>query len=108
MQKENKPHHEVNAWKSQHPFVANIPILGQYFAVKEFPQWGAFDTVNAEQVEIGPSVRMIWDMEKPWESSWIMPVGQSGHAGSQHYSSMQDLWHQGERVKVFPERKDWF
>lgn len=105
---ERRLHQEENYWRTQHPFVNNIPIIGRYFAVKEYPQWGAFDTVNAEQEGIGPSVRLIWDMEKPWESSWIMPVGQSGHPGSKNYSSMQTMWHQGQRLKVFPDHQDWF
>lgn len=105
---ETIPHHERNSWKVQHPFVGNIPILGQYFAVDEYPQWGAFDTINAEQESIGPSVRLIWNMEKPWESNWIMPVGQSGHPESKNYKSMQKHWHESARIKVFPDQKAWF
>ena len=105
---EKRQHQELNSWKAQHPFVKNIPIVGQYFAVDEYPQWGAFDTVNAEQDAIGPSVRLIWNMEKPWESSWIMPIGQSGHPSSKNYKSMQAMWHQGKRLKVFPDRQAWF
>ena len=108
MLEETRPHHEVNTWKAQHPFVKNVPLLGQYFAVKEHPQWGAFDTVNAEQAETGPSIRLIWNMEAPWRSSWIMAVGQSGHPGSKHYSSMQETWHKGKRIKVFADREAWF
>ena len=103
-----KKHEEENRWASQHPFVDNIPLLGELFKVANPKQSGAIDTVSAEQATVGPSVRFLWDLEHPEESTWIFPIGQSGHVGSPHFKSMQELWKEGKRIKVFPENENWF
>ena len=102
---QRKKHHIQNKWKAQHPFVHAIPVIGKFFAVPEYPQYGSFDCVNAEQPLVGPSVRMLWNMSQPEKSTWILPVGQSGHTGSDHYRNMQSLWHQGKKIPVFEENE---
>ena len=103
-------HQKENAWSAQHPFVASVPVLGRLFGVDTQVQWGAFDTVNAEEPKNGPSVRLVWDMSKPWESSWIVPVGQSGHCGSRYFANLRRSWRNNESIRVFSEdeRNQWF
>ncbi len=91
-----------NRWKAQHPFVAGIPVLGKVFAVSETEQWGAGDLVLAEKNTFGPSARMVWDLDKPMESTWIFPVGQSGHVWSKHYRDFHKLWEKKGVTNVFP------
>jgi penicillin amidase len=92
-----------NRWLAQHPFVTGIPVLGKIFAVSETEQWGAGDLVLAEKTTFGPSVRMVWDMDKPMESTWVFPVGQSGHVWSKHYKNFHDLWAKKVVTNVFPK-----
>jgi penicillin amidase len=101
------PHPERNRWQAQHPFHAAIPVVGLLFAVDEHPQWGADDLVSAENPYYGPSLRLVWNMRQPWDSTWIFPVGQSGHVGSAHYKDLQKPWFAGERLEVFDDGSDW-
>ncbi|MCE1188777.1 MAG: penicillin acylase family protein [Ignavibacteria bacterium] len=41
---------------------------------------------------LGPSIRFIYDYDKPEEVSLILPTGQSGHFFSAHYSDMTKNW----------------
>lgn len=99
-------HPETNRWKGQHPFT-RLPVVGRLFAVEEIPQWGAHDLVDAEAPTFGPSTRLVWDLRKPWESTWAFPVGQSGHVGASHYADAQDLWKKDQRLKVFDDGFAW-
>jgi penicillin amidase len=102
-----EPHQLSNRWKGQHPFAARIPVLGRLFAIEEREQWGAIDLVDASRPTHGPSLRMVWDMSKPWESTWTFPIGQSGHAGTPHYSDLQATWFDGKPYRVFEDPKEW-
>lgn len=95
---------ESNAWQGQHPFVKNVPLIGRLFQVTSYPQYGFSDLVRAEKPDHGPSVRMIWNMRAPEESTWMFPVGQSGHLGSRHYSDLHDRWAEGAMMKVLPAK----
>ncbi len=100
-------HAEKNRWKGQHPFVGRVPLIGDLFALQEIPQWGAPDLVDAEQPTFGPSTRLVWDLRKPWESTWGFPIGQSGHAANSHYKDFQSLWQRNQRLKVFDDGFAW-
>ena len=91
-----------NSNKGQHVFVNQVPLIGWLFKIPEVAQWGAGNTVNAQKPYWGPSVRMLWNMTDPKESTWVLPVGQSGHVGSRFYSNLQKNWVEDDRLKVFP------
>jgi hypothetical protein len=99
------PYQVGNAWRTQHPFVDRVPVVGAMFRIEEVPQWGAPDLVLAEAPNFGPSMRLVWDLGKPWESTWVFPVGQSGHALSPHFQDFHAVWPTGKRLPVFPS--DW-
>lgn len=99
---------EANRWRAQHPFVAEVPLLGRLFKVEEYPQPGFYELVRMEAPEYGASVRLVWDLSDPAQSTWVFPVGQSGHVGSPHYDDMHALWKQGTaRPKVLDESFNW-
>jgi penicillin amidase len=99
---------ESNRWQAQHPFASEIPLLGRLFKVEEYPQIGYNDLIRMEMPGYGASARLVWDLSHPSESTWVFPVGQSGHIGSPHYDDMHDLWKKGTaRPKVFDENFDW-
>ncbi|MDB9786724.1 penicillin acylase family protein [Bacteriovoracaceae bacterium] len=96
-------HHFTNRWEGQHVFVKAIPLLGRLFAVPDIPQYGDKWTVNAQQPNHGPSVRMIWDIKNIKNSLWALPVGQSGHAFRSHFKDFQDIWKEEKWVKVWED-----
>ncbi len=93
---------ELNEWRGQHPFVRNVLVFGWFFRVKSNSQFGYADLVRAEKPDHGPSVRMIWNLGRPEDSTWMFPVGQSGHLGSKHYSDLRSRWTDGAMMKVMP------
>lgn len=100
-------HPKANKWQAQHPFVGRVPLIGGLFAVAEPEQWGAADLIAAEQPTMGPSMRVLWNLREPWKSTWVFPVGQSGHVMSPYYKNWQKLWVAGETRAVFGEAKQW-
>jgi acyl-homoserine lactone acylase PvdQ len=100
-------HPDDNVWDGKHPFVGRVPVIGTLFAVGSPRQWGARDLVDAESPHWGPSMRVVWDLRRPWESTWIFPVGASGHVRSTHYADMQPQWVANQRLPVFQDGFDW-
>jgi penicillin G amidase len=97
---------ELNKWKAQHPF-AILPVIGWLFKIKEFPQWGFHDLVRTERPKMGAGTRVVWDLAHPENSSWITPVGQSGHVLTRHYHDQQSDWFAGRRYKVLDPHFVW-
>jgi len=106
-QKNKGNYSKENQWKAQHPFVKTVPFLGKKFKIKEYPQPGYSGLVRKESPHSGATTRLIWDMNNPSNSQWIFPVGQSGHAQSQHFSDFQEKWHQGQYINVLDSRYEW-
>ena len=100
-------HVKRNRWQAQHPFVGRIPIVGDLFRVDEYLQWGFSSLVRVERPRFGASLRFVFDLSDPAESTWITPVGQSGHPGSSHDRDLQPLWHGAKRLKVLATGHDW-
>lgn len=101
-----KPYYEENRWAAQHPFVGRVPVIGDWFKVDAVPQYGWRGVVvRVEQPTFGASVRLVWDLSKPANSTWSLPVGQSGHIRSPHYKDLQAEWAAGKPFPVFS--KGW-
>ncbi|MDZ7765099.1 MAG: penicillin acylase family protein [Melioribacteraceae bacterium] len=49
---------------------------------------------------LGPSMRFLFDFDKPDEYHFILPTGQSGHILSDHYSNMTQRWLNGEYITI--------
>ena len=96
-----------NTLRAQHPMADRVPVLGDWLRVPEPEQVGWVDLVRTEQPTFGSSVRLMWDLSDPARSTWITPVGQSGHARSPHYADQQPRWFADERLAVFDPRYDW-
>lgn len=103
-----KPHLEANRWGAQHPFAAEVPVFGFLFEVDPIEQPGGDHLLRAEWPTYGPAVRFVWDLNHPEQSTWVFPIGQSGHIGSPHYKDMQQIWADGaQRLPVFNEPAKW-
>ncbi|RMH00440.1 MAG: penicillin acylase family protein [Deltaproteobacteria bacterium] len=89
-----------NRWQAQHPFVGRVPVVGAWFRVAEYAQWGDASLVRVERPRFGASFRVVWNLADPAASRWITPVGQSGHLGA-HFSDLQERFHRNLRLPVF-------
>jgi penicillin amidase len=98
---------ERNRWAAQHPVVGRVPLLGPLFAIATPQQLGWPDLVRVERPTGGASARLVWNLRDPARSTWITPVGQSGHVRSPHYADLQPIFQAGERVPVFDAEHDW-
>lgn len=101
------PYYEKNRWLKQHPFVGRVPVIGYLFRVREIDQFGFEDLVKIERPNSGASMRLVWDMSNPIQSTWSFPVGQSGHVGSKFYRSLQLDWQAKRYVPVFSNDFVW-
>lgn len=98
-----KLYFEENRWGAQHPFVGRVPLIGDWFKVATEPQYGWRSVVRVEQPNYGASVRLVWDLNKPEESTWTLTVGQSGHIRSPYYRDRQPDWFAGKHYPVFDD-----
>ncbi len=91
----------LSAARFPHP-LAVIPLIGGQFATPNTPIAGSGQTPN-----VGSSVSMRF-IASPgnWDATrLVIPLGQSGIAGSAHYVDQFPLWSRGE-LAVFPYTKD--
>lgn len=102
------PYYVENRWQAQHLFAGKIPLVGGLFAVDEPYQYGWSGLVRVERPKFGASTRLVWDLSDPENSTWSLPVGQSGHVGSPHYADLQKDWAEERPMKVFDDRFDWW
>ena len=100
-------HPENNHWTVQHPFAKNIPLIGQIFAVDTPPMAGFRGVLRIERPKHSASMRLVWNMSDPAKSTWVFPVGQSGHPWTSHYKDGQKLWFGDKVANVFPEGETW-
>lgn len=102
------PYYVENRWQAQHPFAGRIPVVGDLFSVEEHHQHGWSGIVRVERPKYGASTRLVWDLSDPKNSTWSLPVGQSGHVRSSHYADLQEDWAADRPMKVFDDRFEWW
>lgn len=69
----------------------SLPAFSRF----DIPIGGDRNTVNASDVNHGPSWRMIVEMSSPPKAYGIYPGGQSGNPGSRYYDNFIDDWAAG-------------
>jgi penicillin amidase len=83
----------------QNPVVSRIPVVGKYFNLGPAPMSGGSTTVKQTTRILGPSGRMDASVGD-WDASLLnLPMGESGHVASRHYSDEWDAYYNG---KSFP------
>ena len=83
-----------------HPVMDNFPLINTLFNRGPYATSGGTDIVNAtgwsatSPYEVGsvPSMRMIVDLGDLANSLTINTMGQSGHAGHDHYADLVEAW----------------
>jgi penicillin amidase len=81
------------------PVVSRAPVVGKYFNIGPTPMSGGSSTVKQTTRILGPSERMDASVGD-WDASLLnLPIGESGHVASRHYSDQWDAYYNG---KSFP------
>jgi len=68
------------------------------------PLVSAWRTGASFDASVGSVNRYVHDPSNWTNSSWIVPLGTSGHPGSAHYADQQPLW---ARLATIPQLWDW-
>ncbi|RQO31420.1 penicillin acylase family protein [Taibaiella sp. KBW10] len=79
------------------------------FGFTDLATGGDHNTLNAMQERMGPSWRMIVDMDpKGIKAYGIYPGGQSGHPGSKYYRSFLQQWTEGlyNELTFYPKKNN--
>ncbi|MDO5978765.1 penicillin acylase family protein [Flavivirga spongiicola] len=101
---------ELTDWKAEYgnynwqgykgTFVGHLLQALPAFSRLDLPIGGDRNTVNAADVNHGPSWRMIVEMSSPPKAIGIYPGGQSGNPGSKYYDNFIDKWAIGEYFDI--------
>jgi len=108
----------------KHAFSGNFSLLDKYIDIGPFEIGGDGTTINnseysfAKSIEgyallrhnefdniLGPSMRFIYDFEKPDEFSLVLTTGQSGNVMSENYKDQTPLWLKGKYMKIRTNEK---
>ncbi|WP_299548004.1 penicillin acylase family protein [Seonamhaeicola sp.] len=82
------------------PYVGHLLQALPAFSRFNIPIGGDRNTVNASDVNHGPSWRMIVEMSSPPKALGIYPGGQSGNPGSKFYDNFIDDWAAGNYLNL--------
>lgn len=99
---------ELHKVKFKHIFADQSSIVDRFVNIGPYQVGGDGTTVfNTEYSftepylnNLGPSMRYIYDFDKPDEFIFILPAGQSGHIMSKHYEDMTEMWLEGKYIKI--------
>ena len=70
------------------------------------PQAGGFSGLGSGDFRLSSSSvsRYVFDLSDWERSGWVVPLGSSGHPGSEHFADQGEAWSQQQ---LFPMRYDW-
>ena len=111
---------DINTWtwgsvhhtRPTHPLSQTLPDAADHLDPPQFSMSGDGDTPQAGSfsasdpfVMSGMSVaRYVWDTSDWDNSKWIVPLGASGHPGSEHYADQAPIW---AEVDLIPATYSW-
>jgi len=92
----NRSWGEVNELRIKHPFGLGGGLLGWLFnpAPRQLP--GSARSIRVMTGTHGQSMRMVVDLADLEATRLVIPLGQSGHLGSQHRSDQAEAWQLGD------------
>ncbi|MFP4500937.1 MAG: penicillin acylase family protein [Candidatus Hydrogenedentota bacterium] len=94
---------KVHTMEFKHPF-GYLPGIGKLLNIGPFPASGSAQAINNMlysgrhnfDVIAGPSTRRLIDYKDPSRFFTILPTGNSGHVGSEHYDDQAEMFVNGE------------
>ena len=107
------------AWGSIHTLTFEHPLgrkkpLDRLFNIGPFPVGGNRLTINMKhypyekpyRAVLGPSYRMVVDFSDMSVANHVLPTGESGQLGSEHYKDQLDLYLNAKYHSAWLERRD--
>jgi penicillin G amidase len=96
----------------RHPLCRVFPELAEWLNPPAVAMGGDGDTVQAASIGAGIGytvgstsvARFVFDLSDWQRSAWVVPLGASGHPGSQHYADQAAAW---GTVQLYPMLYDW-
>ena len=113
---------DMNDWKwerlhrtgPKHSLSASFPRLAELLDPPTFgvggdsdtPQAGGYGGLGAGDFKLASSsvARYLFDLSDWEKSGWVVPLGSSGHPGSEHFADQGEAWSHQE---LYPMRYDW-
>ncbi|MBI9070542.1 MAG: penicillin acylase family protein [Melioribacteraceae bacterium] len=95
---------KLHSVEFRHLFSGQSSLLDQLINIGPFEIGGdatslfktSYSLSNPYDVQIGPSMRYIYDFSDKDKFFYILPTGQSGHVFSKHYNDMSEDWVNGK------------
>jgi penicillin amidase len=94
---EDWPWRRFNSLEMVHP-IGRAGLLKRFLSITGKPQSGTEYSVRAARTDHGPSMRFVANLGNWDESILLIPAGQSGQAGSGHYSDQFSYWYEGKPI----------
>jgi penicillin amidase len=87
----------VNALNMMHP-LGRAGLMKRLLSKADQPQSGTLYSPRAASSDHGPSERFVADLAD-WDNSiMLVPAGQSGQPGSEHYTDQFSYWYEGKPI----------
>ena len=83
-----------------HPVGHRIPVLRRWFDIGPFPQAGTSTTVKQTTQRMGPSMRLVVDLNDFDRSLHTLTTGQSGQPFSRHYRDQWEAYYEGRGLSL--------
>jgi penicillin amidase len=77
-----------------HP-LDSLPLVGHWFDIGPYPQFGTANSIKATTPGAGPSMRMVVDLANLDNSVQNLTLGESGEITSPYYSDQFQAWYNG-------------
>ena len=93
---------ERNRVQPRHPLSRAVPALGRWLDVPVRQLPGDMDMPRVQAAAFGASERLVVSPGQEEQGFFHMPVGQSGHPMSPHYSDGHAAWAEGKPTPFLP------
>lgn len=113
---------DMNEWQwervhrtaAKHSLSSSLPQLAELLDPPTFgvggdsdtPQAGGYGGIGAGDFRLSSSsvARYLFDLSDWEKSGWVVPLGSSGHPGSEHFADQGEAW---SRQELYPMRYGW-
>ena len=86
-----------NSLQLLHP-LGGEGVLKRFLSIADKPQSGTSYTINRAGQQLGPEMRFVGNPANWDESIMVITPGESGQAGSSHYSDQFSYWYEGKPI----------
>lgn len=92
----------ANTTDVRHPLSGALPLADRWLDMPDLPMRGAEEMPLAQRPDYGASMRLVVSPGHEEAGTLVIPMGQSGHPLSPHYTDAHDEWAGGETLPLLP------